>query len=884
MGLGYHGGVVPRPSPTLLLLLLAACLPTKQPVDTAGSGQDCRWFRDSDGDGFGNGEVQASSSCDEGPAGYAAEPGDCDDDDPAVNPGAAEICDGVDNDCDGFLDDGDPDLVASSMIPWFLDEDGDGYGRDSDAILACSGPTGFVDQGGDCDDYDDSVNPAADEVCDGLDNDCDGTTDEADALDAGSWYADGDGDAYGDGSVEVQACEAPSGFVAVATDCDDTDSAVNPGAQELCNGVDDDCDEVVDPDDSADALSWYPDDDADGYGDGARGLAACEAPVGYGEDGTDCDDSEPAVNPGASEVCDALDNDCDGLVDLEDPGLDTSTTSSWYADADGDGFGDPALSTVACEAPTGFVADSTDCDDTAATVYPGTSEICDGVDNDCDGLADDADSGLDTSTASSWYSDADSDGYGDPGSSSLACGAPDGTVADSADCDDTDASVNPAASEICDEKDDDCDGLTDDADPSLDTSTGDAWYVDDDGDGYGDSSSGTLACEAPSGTVADSSDCDDSDAAVSPAASEVCDGIDNDCDGQTADSDPGLDTSTTSTWYQDDDGDGYGQAGSVACTQPTGTVATGGDCDDGDAAVNPAASEVCNGIDDDCDSLVDSADGSFDTSSYLSFYLDDDGDGYGQASSTIAGCTLPSGYAEVGGDCDDADSAVNPAASEICDELDNDCDGDVDDDDADLDETTADTWYADDDLDGYGQTLDATAACQEPSGYTDAGGDCDDLDADINPGASEACDGVDEDCDGDVDDGSSCPCDVQTYDGHGYMFCYGFGRTWISASNVMSSYGYLLATVNDADENSWLASTASGYSSSSGFWIGFNDRSSEGSFVWDSGESPGYTSWDSGQPDDYLYLEDCAHMGAGGTGLWNDASCWSFLNSIYEAH
>ncbi len=98
----------------------------------------------------------------------------------------------------------------------------------------------------------------------------------------------------------------------------------------------------------------------------------------------DCDDTDPAINPGADELCDDLDNDCSGTIN--DAPVDGRT---WHTDADGDGFGDPALSVLACLPPDGEVEDATDCDDSDADIHPGAAEVCDGDDNDCDGGAGD---------------------------------------------------------------------------------------------------------------------------------------------------------------------------------------------------------------------------------------------------------------------------------------------------------------------------------------------------------------------------------------------------------------------------------------------------------------------------------------------------------------
>ncbi|MCK6503867.1 hypothetical protein L6R53_10785 [Myxococcota bacterium] len=237
-----------------------------------------------------------------------------------------------------------------------------------------------------------------------------------------------------------------------------------------------------------------------------------------------------------------------------------------------------------------------DCDDGDPTINPAGEEYCDGQDNDCNGEIDGADA-VDVKT---WYEDLDLDGYGVTDLVIVSCQEPKDYVLLSGDCDDTDDAIHPGAAEVCDEVDNDCDALTDDADPGLQTASASAWYPDTDLDGYGDYSAYTLACVQPEGAVDVGGDCDDGDPAVSPAAPEYCDGLDNNCrDG--VDEEGAVDAST---WYADADEDDWGVEDETvqACDEPEGYAADPGDCEDGDEAVNPDAQEVCNdGVDNDCD-------------------------------------------------------------------------------------------------------------------------------------------------------------------------------------------------------------------------------------------------------------------------------------------
>jgi len=421
--------------------------PVAAEIPGDGIDQDCNGleicFVDSDNDTHGSGDMFEIPTMNCYLAGGSNISDDCDDYNALMFPGNTEVCDGYDNDCDGYVDNNAVDVQT-----WYLDNDFDGYGNPLIFVLTCDPPGGYVSNNLDCEDNYSSVYPGATEYCDGLDNDCDGLFDE-DAWDSQTWYADSDYDGYGNPAISIIACSPGLGYTnnTFSWDCDDTDNTVYPGATEYCDGKDNDCNGIED-DYPVDGQYWYADNDNDTYGDPGTWVYECNPPLGYVENNQDCDDYDFRIYPGAIEICDGLDNNCNMFID------DNATNATWwYQDPDGDAYGCTLDSIYSCEQPYGYSDNKLDCLEGDPNSNPGASEICDGEDNDCDGFIDE-----NAEWAPFWYADTDADGYGNPFETIQSCLMPLGYTDNNMDCDDTNEDINPDAYEFCNGVDDNCDG------------------------------------------------------------------------------------------------------------------------------------------------------------------------------------------------------------------------------------------------------------------------------------------------------------------------------------------------------------------------------------------------------------------------------------------
>ncbi len=296
-----------------------------------------------------------------------------------------------------------------SCVTCYRDQDGDGYGHPlATQLFSGTCGAGFVSNNLDCNDFDSALNPNT------------------------LWYLDADNDNYYTGTGVAQ-CTSPglnyrNSGLSGGGDCNDANGAINPGATETCNGLDDNCDGNAD--EGLTFTTYYADTDGDGYGDNNVSQSTCDGPpAGYIATAGDCNDANAAINPGGTETCNGADDNCDGAVD------EGFTFITYYQDADGDGFGNEAVSQMACDGPpAGYITAAGDCNDANADINPAAAESLNGLDDNCDGTVDNIAPG-----------DSDGDGY-----------------LDAVDCRPLDPNSYPGAPEVCgDLVDNNCNGLVD---------------------------------------------------------------------------------------------------------------------------------------------------------------------------------------------------------------------------------------------------------------------------------------------------------------------------------------------------------------------------------------------------------------------------------------
>lgn len=371
-------------------------------VDEYSGGATNIYYRDMDGDGYGDpNNYLLNYWCP--PPGYIENNNtDCNDANASINPGRIEICNTIDDNCNGLIDEG-------LQVTWYPDFDNDGYGNSNfPGYTSCFYPgPGYTSNNLDCNDFNINIYPFRSEICNGIDDNCNGIIDEG---------FDQDGD----------------GYTTCMGDCDDNNTNIHPGAAEICDGYDNDCDGLIDGDDPGAALTlWFYDEDNDGFGTSAIAVLALCKPTDFVGNSNDCDDENASIHPGAPEICNGIDDNCNGLSDLFDPLFVFATATKWYYDGDNDGYGSNTIPVLACTKPPHYAALAGDCNDANASINPGVTEICNGIDDNCNALIDEG-------------FDLDNDGF-------TVCAG---------DCNDADPLINPSASEIYgNATDENCDGL-----------------------------------------------------------------------------------------------------------------------------------------------------------------------------------------------------------------------------------------------------------------------------------------------------------------------------------------------------------------------------------------------------------------------------------------
>lgn len=567
------------------------------------------YYEDFDNDGYGNPAV-TQSGCSQ-PVGYVANDDDCDDNNNAIGMGQTYY---ADTDNDGFgdaavdsvactqpagyvtdnTDCDDNNGAIGAPFNYYPDLDNDGHGSAAATpVAACTPPANHVLNNDDCNDANPNVYPGATEIPNnGVDEDCSGSDFNTIGAQIGLYEFTGNDCTTPMLSVTTQPANATfSDYSSDSVNCAAATNVYNNSGWNMGTTIDltEFNEFTITPDpcyeleltrltlghrisNSADTLYVHLRSSLDNYSNTiwtkyftAEGVlqndtillpgafAAIQGPVTFRFYVTEINSNLATYrqdNVGVNGFIHAM------------------MQQTYYADADGDGFGDPAVDSMDCTAPQGYVSDNTDCNDNNAAENPNAVWYLDAdtdgfgdatvdsvsctqpagyVSNDTD--CDDSNSGIGSSIT--YYLDADNDGYGDANNTTVACTQPVGYVTISGDCDDNDDQVTVPAN---------------------------VYYADTDNDGFGDSNNSTLACSLPNGYVDNSDDCDDTDQNIT----------------------------TGNTYYEDADSDGFGNGNSVMvdCTQPAGYVTDNTDCDDTNDQIYPGATDIAdNTIDENCDGV-----------------------------------------------------------------------------------------------------------------------------------------------------------------------------------------------------------------------------------------------------------------------------------------